>query len=201
MIILKTLYISPMVDLSYIFHRFREILRNEYNSFWEDCSFVDNKYIIYQPTDLKRVKLSFISNYPPTKTILGFKCNNSSYYLSNPNDADISGVVHLFINDCEHYEYQHIINTIDVYDHILSRKKPSLTKVISSDPATIAFWDDGTKTVVKCQEGDTYDEEKGILYAVLHKCISDNKDYHNFLKEMERFKTLVEDMKIKGERE
>lgn len=34
-------------------------------------------------------------------------------------------------------------------------------------PATIIFWADGTKTAVTCQEGDTYDREKGLLAAIV----------------------------------
>ena len=32
----------------------------------------------------------------------------------------------------------------------------TITKVIFADPATIIFWSDGTKTVVKCEETDIY---------------------------------------------
>ena len=35
---------------------------------------------------------------------------------------------------------------------------PGIKKVIFNDPATVVIWDDGTKTVVKCSEGDTYSE-------------------------------------------
>lgn len=38
-----------------------------------------------------------------------------------------------------------------------------IVKVIFNDPATIVFWDDGKKTVVKCQGGDKFDEKKGLI--------------------------------------
>ena len=38
-----------------------------------------------------------------------------------------------------------------------------------SGPATIVFWKDGTKTVVKCQEGEHYDPKDGIEYALFKK--------------------------------
>ena len=38
-----------------------------------------------------------------------------------------------------------------------------ITNVIFNDPATIVFWSDGTKTVVKCCEDDIFDEEKELL--------------------------------------
>ena len=42
-------------------------------------------------------------------------------------------------------------------------------KVILNNPATIVFWSDGTKTVVKCGENDTYDPEKGFFIACAKK--------------------------------
>ena len=42
-------------------------------------------------------------------------------------------------------------------------------KVIYHNPATIVFWSDGTKTVVKCGKDDTYDKEKGFYIACAKK--------------------------------
>lgn len=61
------------------------------------------------------------------------------------------------------------------------KDKIKISKVISHEPATIVFWKDGTKTVVKCQEGDTYDLEKGILYAIIRKMYGEGRDYTNML--------------------
>lgn len=44
-----------------------------------------------------------------------------------------------------------------------------VTKVIYNNPATIVFWSDGTKTVVKCGKDDTYDKEKGFYIACAKK--------------------------------
>lgn len=47
-------------------------------------------------------------------------------------------------------------------------KKPIVIKnVIFNDPATIVFWSDGTKTIVKCGKHDTYDPEKVLLWRLL----------------------------------
>lgn len=56
-----------------------------------------------------------------------------------------------------------------------------ISKIISRDPATIVFWKDGTKTVVKCQEDYTYDLEKGILYAIIRKIYGEGRNYTNIL--------------------
>lgn len=46
---------------------------------------------------------------------------------------------------------------------------PEIKRVIFHEPATIVFWNDGTKTVVKCMEGELFDEEKGIAMAFMKK--------------------------------
>ena len=54
--------------------------------------------------------------------------------------------------------------------------------VIFNNPATIVFWSDGTKTVVKCQEDDIYDPEKGLAMAISKKVLGGNYDYYNTFK-------------------
>lgn len=58
-------------------------------------------------------------------------------------------------------------------------KALGIVDVKFNDPATIVFWDDGTKTVVKCQEGDTFDPEKGLAMAIIKKRFADNHGYFN----------------------
>ncbi len=52
-------------------------------------------------------------------------------------------------------------------------------RVIYNDPATIVYWADGTKTVVKCQEGDTYDKEKGLALCFMKKMLGNKSGYFN----------------------
>jgi hypothetical protein len=60
---------------------------------------------------------------------------------------------------------------------------PNMIKdVIFSDPATIIFWEDGTKTVVKTQDGEEYDKEKGFAMAVCKKVFGNERDYYNVFK-------------------
>ena len=53
-----------------------------------------------------------------------------------------------------------------------------IKNVIFNDPATIVFWSDGTKTVVKCGKDDTFDPEKGLAMAI-SKYFFDNAGYFN----------------------
>ena len=51
-----------------------------------------------------------------------------------------------------------------------------IKKVIYNPPATIIFWADGTKTVVKCMEGDEFDPEKGLVIGIAQKFVPKNWD-------------------------
>lgn len=48
-------------------------------------------------------------------------------------------------------------------------KNNYITRVIVNNPAVIVFWNDDTKTVVKCSKEDHFDAEKGVLLAVLKR--------------------------------
>lgn len=43
---------------------------------------------------------------------------------------------------------------------------PDIIKVVFNPPATIVFWEDHTKTVVKCAEGQVFDRYAGFCAAV-----------------------------------
>jgi hypothetical protein len=81
-----------------------------------------------------------------------------------------------------------ISNTLKAKDLIVEVKFV-IKKVIFSDPATIVLWSDGTKTVVKTQNGDPYDPEKGLAMACMRKMLS-KKDYHKHLEKAQRVKNI-----------
>lgn len=61
-------------------------------------------------------------------------------------------------------------------------KVPSLKEVIFNEPATICIWSDGTKTIVKCEEGETFDKEKGIALCFMKKINGNKGNYNNIFK-------------------
>ena len=75
--------------------------------------------------------------------------------------------------------YRNILNS--TYG-IGSLRIPEIKNVIFNDPATIVFWDDGTKTVVKCQDGDEFDTEKGLSMAIVKKAYGNKGNYCNKMK-------------------
>ena len=61
-------------------------------------------------------------------------------------------------------------------------KIPEITRVIFNKPATIVFWADGTKTVVKSQGKEKYDKEKGLAMAISKKVLGNEGSYYDTFK-------------------
>ena len=66
-----------------------------------------------------------------------------------------------------------------------NRKSPDfrgfIKKVKFNPPATIVFWTDDTKTVVKCN-GEDYDPEKGLAMCISKKFLGDKGNYYEVFK-------------------
>lgn len=60
--------------------------------------------------------------------------------------------------------------------------RPQIKNVIFNDPATIVFWRDGTKTIVKCQPGDTFSKELGLAMAICKKVYGNKGNYNDVFK-------------------
>ena len=78
-----------------------------------------------------------------------------------------------------------VIATLDFLNSIYgmsSSRIPEIKNVIFNDPATIVFWEDGTKTVVKCQDCDEFDPEKGLAMAIVKKAYGNKGSYCNKMK-------------------
>ena len=56
-----------------------------------------------------------------------------------------------------------------------------IKKVKFNPPATIVFWTDNTKTVVKCK-GEDYDPEKGLAMCISKKVLGDRGNYYEVFK-------------------
>lgn len=56
-----------------------------------------------------------------------------------------------------------------------------IEKVIFNDPATIVYWRDGSKTVVKA-DGESFDPEKGLAMAISKKVLGNEGNYYEEFK-------------------
>ena len=101
------------------------------------------------------------------------------YYLLTPDGSkiklDIASMEYNTVNphsvmsftmDASVTEVQH--PTVGMFGGYIN-KDNYITRVIVNKPAVIVFWNDGTKTVVKCSKEDHFDAEKGVLLAVLKR--------------------------------
>lgn len=72
------------------------------------------------------------------------------------------------------------IYKINYYDRIFVLQ-PKIKNVIFNDPATIVYWEDSTKTVVKCEK-EKYDPEKGLAMAIAKKAMGNQGNYFEVFK-------------------
>ena len=61
--------------------------------------------------------------------------------------------------------------------------KPVPKKVKFNGPATIIFWEDGTKTTVKCSSEDVWDDDVGIAMCYLKKMLGNKGNFNNIFRE------------------
>lgn len=59
---------------------------------------------------------------------------------------------------------------------------PNIKNVIFNDPATIVIWSDDSKTVVKCQPGDTYSKELGLAMCISKKFLGNKGNFNEEFK-------------------
>ena len=57
--------------------------------------------------------------------------------------------------------------------------RSGIKNVIFNPPATIVFWNDGTKTVVQARGDDEFDPEKGLAMAICKKILGNDYGYYN----------------------
>lgn len=77
---------------------------------------------------------------------------------------------------------KYIQKDVEITKEIAHVQSHGIKNVIFNDPATIVFWLDGTKTVVKCGEGDIFDPEKGLAMAIAKKAFGNQGNYYNEIK-------------------
>lgn len=65
---------------------------------------------------------------------------------------------------------------------VYGRNRFDIKKVYFNDPVTVVLWEDGSKTIVKRDERDTYDAEKALAMAIAKKALCNKGNYYNVFK-------------------
>ena len=96
---------------------------------------------------------------------LSYECPSYGYcvYLKHDHEDQMDSMIGLFQDDIKR-QLNAAFGRSSVPIDISGRIK----KVIFNPPATIIFWKDGSKTVVKCN-GEAFDPEKGMAMAISRK--------------------------------
>lgn len=94
---------------------------------------------------------------------------------------------------------KHAMNKIFGVERVERRENTmTIKKVYFNDPVTVVLWEDGTKTIVKC-DGEKYDPEKGLAMAIAKKALGNKGNYYEVFKkwlpEEEEIKELPESLK------
>ncbi len=88
---------------------------------------------------------------------------NKGSWENNPNNAaELAKVSNEMVK---------LLNHFDHLNRYRSLPKLNIRKVLFKKPATVIFWSDDTKTVVKCAESDTYNELLGFFICVMTKVL------------------------------
>ena len=141
---------------------------------------VDSIQFIDERSD-ERVKVSLSGIYKEGMTYNLSALDNMNLYIEDrmngregevKMDKILNEIYRKMINNT------HSVSRITRYTSI-----PQIENVIFNPPATIVFWTDGTKTVVKCQNKEAFDTEKGITMAFFKKAHGNKGHYFEEIKE------------------
>lgn len=90
------------------------------------------------------------------------------------------GVAEYIRNDVENVAKLHATMQ-EINDRNKRRSKlPGIKNVHFSGPVTAVIWEDGTKTIVRCQGDNVQDPEKGLAMAIAKKAFGTNKSGSNY---------------------
>ena len=113
-----------------------------------------------------------------TNNLIGYM--KTREYLANtgltPEQIDYAAFIASAADDELHPSLRDVdAGLIDTYGTM-----PAITKIISNDPCTIVFFADGTKTIVRVSDNETFDADKGIYIALLKKVMGSQNLQHLF---------------------
>ena len=88
---------------------------------------------------------------------------NSSDWISSMNNETFSFTIPSTALSVEDIIFNGKLSNVSI------RTIPNVKRVVYNNPATIIFWSDGTKTVVKCMDGEPFEKYAGFCAALAKK--------------------------------
>ena len=101
------------------------------------------------------------------------------YSVNELSSYIVSGITNGIVNSKEVFK-EAFGGLFNLEEDNMSRKSLEIKKVIYSGPCTIVIWADDSKTIVRCQDGDRYSKEVGLLMCLAKKVWGTNASGSNF---------------------
>ena len=133
--------------------------------------------------------------FSPCIVVLRKKSEPFTLYRKALKDAkaNMNSVFDLKLHNSKMLEYaaNDVATIKTLYNKIYKLEQKYIKNVIFNDPATIVFWKDGTRTVVKVADDETFDPEKGLAMAIAKKYFGNDSSYYKvFRKWLAKDKTV-----------
>lgn len=153
-------------------------------------------------TILNNCKEKESMNKRPTFAIYEDGYKNGDVFPSNrPNSEyifiDYHHLTHEQIWDIFYYLKKKIMKMGNVYSPVVKRDPFKIKKVYFNPPVTVVIWEDGTKTIVRTQDDDMFDPEKGLAMAISKKVLGNNGNYYDeFKKWLEPYRESLDKLDV-----
>lgn len=140
---------------------------------WDRVTYVHDKWMRPREMQLqqKRVTMKYNQFFKPEPFDI-----YKDVYTAN----EISSLISNSIVNFEKTFKEAFGGLFNLEENNMSRKSLEIKKVIYSGPCTIVFWADDSKTIVRCQDGDRYSKEVGLLMCLAKKVWGTNASGSNF---------------------
>ena len=89
-----------------------------------------------------------------------------------------SSATYVVVNSTRYFK---LIDEEKTGKEMVGNEMMKIKKVIYNGPATIVLWENGTKTVAKCNN-EPFDKEKGLAMAISKKVLGNTGIYRNVFK-------------------
>lgn len=123
--------------------------------------------------------------------------NHSKQFITSTNEIELRKEIEAYMNNepadkTVNYAKYDVDTTLMILKNFaIGNKSPDMIdchlenyidKVIFNDPATIVKWKDGTKTVVKVQDGEQFDPMVGLAMCISKKAMGNQGNYFEVFK-------------------
>ncbi len=78
-------------------------------------------------------------------------------------------------------DVRNILNDVTVTNNFIGVSEESIEKVIFNPPATVVYFKDGSKVVVKTTEDDVFNPEVGLAMAIVKRIFGSRSNYKKFI--------------------